>query len=389
LSEAFMTQAFIPAAFYRGGSSKGVFFHARDLPPDAATRDRILLSVLGSPDPYGRQLDGLGGGVSSLSKAVIIGPPTRPGTDVDYTFGQVAVDRPLVDWGSNCGNLSSVIGPFAVDEGLVTVADGEALVRINQTNTRKIIHARFAVRDGKAETEGDFVLAGVAGTGARIRLDFLDPGATVTPGLLPTGRVVDRVSIPGMGSFEMSLVDATNPVAFVGAADLGATGLELPDAIEARPDLMALLEALRRHAGVLMGLGATPESIGLANPKIAVVAAPARFGTLDKAEIGPQAHEIGVRMLSMERAHRAVTLTGAMCLAVACRIEGTIPHQVAARPARADEIRVGNPSGVVAVGAEVRHAGQWIADSAVVYRTARRLMQGAVAVPAALLRSAA
>jgi 2-methylaconitate cis-trans-isomerase PrpF len=384
-----MTQIFIPAAFYRGGSSKGVFFHARDLPADAAMRDRIFLGVLGSPDPYGRQLDGLGGGVSSLSKAVIISPPTRPNTDVDYTFGQVAVDKPLVDWGSNCGNLSSVVGPFAIDEGLVRVPDGEALVRINQTNTRKIIHARLAVRDGKAETEGDFVLPGVAGTGARIRLDFLDPGGTVTPGLLPTGNAVDRVTLPGGGSFAMSLVDATNPVAFVRASEVGMSGTETPNEIEGRPDLMALLDLLRRHAGVLMGLGTTPDAVGLANPKIALVSPPARFRTLDKAELSPQTHEIGVRMLSMERAHRAVTLTGAMCLGVACRIEGTIPHQLAGRPDRADEIRVGNPSGVVSVGAEVRYDRRWIADSAVVYRTARRLMQGAVAVPAALMRSAA
>jgi 2-methylaconitate cis-trans-isomerase PrpF len=384
-----MTQAFIPAIFYRGGSSKGVFFHARDLPADAATRDQIFLSVLGSPDPYGRQLDGLGGGVSSLSKAVVIGPPTRPDADVDYTFGQVAVDRPLVDWGANCGNLSSVVGPFAVDEGLVSVPDGEALVRIHQTNTRKIIHSRFMVRGGKAETEGDFRLPGVAGTGARIRLDFLDPGGAVTSGLLPTGNVIDRVAIPGHGMVEMSYVDATNPAAFVRASDVGASGTETPDQIEARPDLMALLDTLRRHAGVQMGLGASPESIGLANPKIAMVCAPAAFRSLDKAEVRPEGHEIGVRMISMERVHRAVTLTGAMCLGVACRIEGTIPNLLAARPARADEIRVGNPSGVVAVGAEVRRDGRWIADSAVVYRTARRLMQGAVAVPASLLRRAA
>jgi 2-methylaconitate cis-trans-isomerase PrpF len=382
-----MTQAFIPAAFYRGGTSKGVFFHARDLPADPATRDHIFLSVLGSPDPYGRRLDGLGGGVSSLSKAVIIGPPTRPDTDVDYTFGQVAVDKPLVDWGSNCGNLSSVIGPFAVDEGLVSVPDGEALVRIHQTNSRKIIHARFAVRGGKAETEGDFTLPGVAGTGARIRLDFLAPGGTVTSGLLPTRNVVDRAAVAGLGTIEMSLVDATNPVAYVRAGDIGMTGTESPDEIEARPDLMALLDRLRRHAGVLMGLAATPDAVGLANPKIAVVSAPAPFRTLDKLPVG--GHEIGARMLSMERAHRAVTLTGAMCLGVACRIAGTIPNQLAATPPRADEIRVGNPSGVVSVGAEVRFDGGWIADSAVVYRTARRLMQGAVAVPLSVLQRAA
>jgi 2-methylaconitate cis-trans-isomerase PrpF len=175
-----MDQVFIPAIFMRGGSSKGVFFHAHDLPQDRAQQDAIFLAVLGSPDPYGRQLDGMGGGISSLSKAVIIGPPTHPDADVDYLFAQVAVDKPVVDWSSNCGNLSSAVGPFAVDEGLVRVADGEALVRIHQVNTRRIIHARFPVRGGKAVTAGDFTMAGVSGSGARIRLDFLAPGGGAT-----------------------------------------------------------------------------------------------------------------------------------------------------------------------------------------------------------------
>ena len=183
-----MSQQFIPAAFIRGGSSKGVFFHAKDLPTDRAAIDPILLGVLGSPDPNGRQLDGMGGGISSLSKGVIIGPPTHPEADVDYTFAQVSVDRPVVDWKGNCGNLSSAVGPFAVDEGLVRVADGEALVRIHQVNTRKLIHARFPVREGRAESRGDFAIAGVAGTGARIRLDFLSPGGSQCAGLLPTGQ---------------------------------------------------------------------------------------------------------------------------------------------------------------------------------------------------------
>ena len=187
-----VSQRFLPAVFMRGGSSKGVFFHARDLPAERAAVDRILLAVLGSPDPYGRQLDGMGGGISSLSKAVIIGPPTHPEADVDYTFAQVAVDRPVVDWRDNCGNLSSAVGPFAVDEGLVRVEDGEALVRIHQVNTRKLIHARFPVRDGRAEIRGEFAIAGVAGTGARIRLDFLAPGGAQTGALLPTGRAVDQ-----------------------------------------------------------------------------------------------------------------------------------------------------------------------------------------------------
>ena len=377
-----MTQRFIPATFIRGGSSKGVFFHAKDLPADRAAIDPILLGVLGSPDPYGRQLDGMGGGISSLSKGVIIGPPTHPDADVDYTFAQVAVDKPVVDWKGNCGNLSAAVGPFAVDEGLVQVPDGEALVRIHQVNTRKIIHARFPVREGRAEVRGDFAIAGVAGTGARIRLDFLSPGGSQCAALLPTGHAVDTLTIPGLGPLRISLVDAANPAAFVDARDLGLTGAESPEAIEARTDLMALLDRIRRIAGMAMRLGATEDAVGLAAPRIALVAGPLAARTLDGAVLDPATHDVTIRMLSMERPHRAVPMTGAMGLAVACRIAGSIPHALATKGARAEEIRVAHPSGTLTVGAEVRqdNAG-WHADSAVVFRTQRRLMQGAVAIP--------
>jgi 2-methylaconitate cis-trans-isomerase PrpF len=380
-----MDQAFIPAIFMRGGSSKGVFFHARDLPADRVAQDAIFLAVLGSPDPYGRQLDGMGGGISSLSKAVIIGPPTHPDADVDYLFAQVAVDKPIVDWSSNCGNLSSAVGPFAVDEGLVRVADGEALLRIHQVNTKRIIHARFPVQGGKAVTAGDFTMAGVAGRGARIRLDFLAPGGGATGHLLPTGKPKDTLQHEGR-AYVASLIDAANACVFLDAHELGLTGTESPDAIEADPARMALLDALRRQAGVMMGLAARPEAVGLALPKIAVVAPPAAYGALDGASFTADSHDIAVRMISMERAHRAVPLTGAMCLGVASRIPGSVPHRLAGKPARADETRVANPSGILSVGAEVREgAAGWFAESAVVYRSARRLMQGAVAVPAALV----
>jgi len=375
-----MAEQFIPAVFMRGGSSKGVFFHARDLPGAGAERDDILLRVLGSPDPYGRQLNGMGGGVSSLSKAVIIGPPTRPDADVDYLFGQVAVDRPVVDWGSNCGNLSSAVGPFAVDEGLVQRPDGQAMVRIHQVNTAKIIHARFPVRGGRADPAGDYAITGVAGTGARIRLDFLSPGGTITRGLLPTGNPVDTLDAGAQGQFPATMVDASNPCVFLDAGSLGLSGTESPDALEAQPALMALLDRLRRLAGVAMGLGAEPAAVGLSSPKIGIVAAPARYATLRQEDVAAHDYEIGVRMISMERAHRAVPLTSAMCLAVACKIAGSIPQMLAAAPARVDETRVGTPSGVMSAGAEVRRGpAGWACDSAVVYRTARRLMQGAVA----------
>jgi 2-methylaconitate isomerase len=382
-----VSQRFLPAVFMRGGSSKGVFFHARDLPAKREEVDCILLSVLGSPDPYGRQLDGMGGGISSLSKAVIIGPPTHKEADVDYTFAQVSVDRPVVDWRDNCGNLSSAVGPFAVDEGLVRVEDGEAvLVRIHQVNTRKLIHARFPVRDGRAEVRGDFGIAGVAGTGARIRLDFLAPGGTQSGALLPTGKSVDVLEIDGFGPLRATLVDAANPAVFVAASELGLSGAESPDAMEGDAALMALLDRVRRVAGVAMGLGATPEAVGLASPRVAAVAGPLAARTLDGRVLDPDGHDVTVRMLSMGRPHRAVPMTGAMALAVACRVEGTVPHAVAARRRgrSPEEIRVAHPSGTLTVGAEVRRDGGsgagWTAESAVVFRTARRLMQGAVAV---------
>lgn len=376
--EGGVSQRFIPAIFMRGGSSKGVFFHAADVPADRAAMDAILLEVLGSPDPYGRQLDGMGGGISSLSKGVIIGPPTHPEADVDYTFAQVAVDQPVVDWKGNCGNLSSAVGPFAVDEGLVQVADGEALVRIHQVNTRKLIHARFPVKNGRAVVVGDYAIAGVAGTGARVRLDFLAPGGTQCAGLLPTGQALDVIE-----GLACTMIDAANPAVFFAAADLGLTGTELPDAIEAMPGMMARLDGLRRAAGVRMGLAATEDAVGLAAPRIAILAPPAEARLLDGTSLAAGSHDIQVRMLSMGRVHRAVPLTGALPLAVACRITGSLAHALCGPTPRADEIRVAQPSGMLAVGAEVRRQdGGWHAQSGVIFRTARSLMKGAVALRA-------
>ncbi|MDB5358750.1 MAG: PrpF family protein [Rhodospirillales bacterium] len=377
-----MAERFIPAVFMRGGSSKGIVVRGSDLPADPAERDRALLGLMGSPDPYGRQLDGMGGGLSSVSKVVIIDPPSRPDADVDYLFAQVAVDQAMVDYGANCGNMSAAVGPYAVEQGLVPAKDGELLVRINQINTAKLIHARFAVEGGKAVTAGDLAIAGVAGTGARIRLDFLDPGGAVTAALLPTGQVLDRVSTEDFGTIDLTLLDASNAAAFVRARDVGLTGAELPDAIEAVPGLMAKLDRLRRQAGVLMGLADHPEAVGPSNPRLVIVAAPAPFRTLSGETVGPADHDIGVRMLNMGRAHRAIALTTAMGVGIACRIEGTVAHELTVATGSPDEIRVGNPSGVVSVGAEVRYqGGAWICDSGVVYRTARTLMRGEVAIP--------
>ena len=381
-----MTQRFIPAVFMRGGTSKGLLFHAKDLPADRAAQDALFLAALGSPDPYGRQLDGMGGGISSLSKAVIIGPPTHPEADVDYTFAQVSVDRPEVDWSGNCGNLSSAVGPFAVDEGLVRADDGEALVRIHQTNTRKLMHARFPVRGGRAVVEGDFALPGVSGTGARIRVDILDPGGAATGRLLPTDQATDELAVQER-RFRVSMVDAANPAVFLAASDLGLAATETPEAIEADAARMALLDAIRRAAGVAMGLGATPEAVPLANPRVAVVAPPATFRALDGRIWEAESHDLAIRMISMERAHRAVPLTGGFCAAVAAAIPGTILQAVLRPDSPARELRLATPSGVLTLGAEVvREGAGWRAVSAGVFRTARRLMQGEVAVPAGLFQ---
>ena len=382
-----MSQHFIPAVFYRGGTSKGVFFRASELPADRGQCSAILLAALGSPDPYGRQLDGMGGGISSLSKAVIIGPSTHPDADVDYTFIQIAVDEPVADWSNNCGNLSSAVGHFAVDEGLVPASDGEVLVRIHQTNTKKLIHSRFQVRAGKAETAGDYVIAGVAGAASRIRLDFLEPAGAVTGKLLPSGRVLDHADLGSEGRFELSIVDATSLIVYVDAAAFGFDGSETPDEIEARPGVMAILERLRRFAGVMIGLAPTPDGIGLQTPRIAMVAAPRSFTGLDGQRHEEDAFDIATRMISMQRAHRAIPGTGGLNLGVATQIAGTLPNRLS-RPANAaGEVRVANPSGLVSVGAVVRHVGdRWMAESAVLFRTARRLMQGEIAVPLSLAR---
>jgi len=377
-----MNQRLIPAVFYRGGSSKGVVFHRSDLPKTRAEVDPILLAVLGSPDPNGRQLNGMGGGISSLSKAVIIGKSEHPAADVDYTFVQVAVDKPVCDWDGVCGNMSSAVGPFAIEEGLVDApADGVCVVRIHETSTGKIIHARFEVKGGQPVVSGDFAIAGVAGTGSMIRLDYIDPGGALTGKLLPTGNVVDSVTLKDGSTIDVSMVDASNGCCFVDAASVGVAGAESPDELEAMPALMARLDEIRRACGVLMGLGQTPEEISLLSPRVAIVSAPAPFKSLEGATYTAASFDIGTRMLSMGRPHRAVPLASALCLGVACRIEGTIPQRLAG-PVATAEVRVGNPSGLLSVGAEVRRDGaDWTVESAVSFRTARRLMQGQVAIP--------
>ena len=369
-----MPQSAFRAVYMRGGTSRAIVFRDQDLPAAQAGRDAVFSAALGSPDPGKRQLDGLGGGISSLSKIAIVGRPTRADADVDYTFGQVALDAPLVQYKGNCGNISSAIGPFAIDEGLVAANGDRATVRIHNTNTKKIIVASFALEGGKAAVEGDFVLQGVAGTGAPIRLAFLEPGGAATGKLLPTGAVRDHLEVKGLGRVEVSMVDAANPVVFVAAEALGLDGTEKPADLEANPRLMEQLEELRIAAALAMGIVTSEHE---ARTKVRNVP---QTGILSRPREDDT--HITVRMMSTGQPHRATPLTGAMCLASAMRIPGTLAAQLARLPADAGaDLMIHHPTGKLPVAARVTAGPTPKVEEAVVYRTARRLMEGSVLVP--------
>lgn len=375
-----MAQTGYRATFFRGGTSKGVFFSDKDVPADTPSRDRIFLHAIGSPDPYGRQLNGMGGGVSSLSKAVIVGPSDVEGADVDYTFAQVVIDKPEVDYSATCGNLSSAVGPFAVDSGIVKAVDGPQTVRVFNTNTKKIYHATFEVKDGLFQPQGDFEIPGVAGTGSRIRLDYINPGGATSGELLPSGNALDVLDVPGVGRVEASLVDASNAVVFVAAERFGKTATEDVSELEADKDFMAQIDAVRRHAAVVMGLAKTPETAALGNPKIGIVGPARAARTLAGTDIAVADHDLAARIVSMEQVHRVLPLTGAMCLGVACRISGSVPNQICAT--QLGDLRLANPSGILPVDADVTADNAGVtANSCTVYRTARPLMIGQVMVP--------
>jgi len=379
-----MGQKKIPAVFYRGGTSRAIFFKAEDITEDPKIRSAIFLRIMGSPDPNGRQLDGLGGGISSLSKAAVIGPTTHPDADVDFTFAQVSVESPFVDYSGNCGNMSSAVGHFAVEEGLVPQpSNGQATVRIHNTNTNKIIISKFHVKDGRAVVEGNYALPGVAGTGSRITLEFTDPGGASTGKLLPTGKPVDEFNLEGIGKVKASLVDATTPAVFVRARDISLSGTESPEAIDSQRKIMVNLEQIRSEAAVQMGISPNTRAASEFSPlvpKIAIVASPIEYLDLAGVPVPANTFDILSRMLSMGKTHRAYPLTGAMCLAVASRIPGTIPHEVT-HPST-DDVRLGHSSGVQEIGAVVTKGSDGPqAEKVIVYRTARRLMEGSVLVP--------
>jgi 2-methylaconitate cis-trans-isomerase PrpF len=377
-----MQQKRVRAVFMRGGTSKALVFRQEDLPPGG--RDAwspIFTAAMGSPDPNGRQLDGMGGGVSSVSKVCVVGPPTRPDADVDFTFGQVLVNQNRVDYGANCGNMSSAIGPFAVEEGYVDAPrNGEVTLRIHNTNSGKIVISRFQMVEGEAAVGGDLELDGVAGSGAPIRLDFTDPGGSKSKGVLPSGKAIDQLDVGEFGAIDASLVDVALPVIFLRASDLGLTGLEMPADSDANPELLRKLEAIRQAGCVAMGITLTLEAAAksAAAPKIAWVSPPAACKTLSGRQLTPTDMEITVRFISVGQPHRATPLTGALCLAAACKIAGTIPNQIAAAPTE-DATRLAHPSGVIHVGAGVtnRENGPEVSH-ATVFRTARRLFEGTV-----------
>ena len=384
-----MDQIATRAVFMRGGTSKGLFFRTEDLPEDAQERDRLFLAALGSPDEYGRQLDGMGGGISSLSKVMAVQPSSREGVHVDYLFGQVAVERPLVDYNSNCGNLSAAIGPFAVDEGLVKMRDGQAEVHVYNENTEKTVINRFEVRGGKAAVTGDVAMDGVSGAGAPVELVFPDPGGAATGKLLPTGNPLDVVIPDSYPVIEASLVDATNPVVFVRARDVGIAGTEGPEQLEANRDLLRRLEAIRRAAAVTMRLAKDTDDAArnwASSPKIAVVSPPAETTLLNGETLAASAADVVVRVISMGIPHRAVPQTSALCLSVAAQIGGTVAAE-ALGDAALPQVRLAHPSGVQQIAAVVENDNGWRAVEIAVTRTVRRLMAGEVYVPKARLEA--
>jgi 2-methylaconitate isomerase len=381
-----MKQIKIPAVFMRGGTSNAIVFNAKDLPRDRARWDEIFLAAIGSPDPYGRQLDGMGGGISSLSKVCVVGPSTRPDADIDYTFAQVSVKEAKVDYSGNCGNMSSAMGPYAVDEGIVKASGKEALVRVHNTNTRKIIWSRFTLDEGLAAVDGELAIPGVSGTGDPVRLEFRDPGGATTGKLLPTGHVADVLDVPGHGRFNVSMVDAANACCFVRADELGITGTEMPEALDADAALLERLQAIRIAASVAMGIASNREEAIAKRvvPFIGFVSDPQTARTLTGETIAVDDVDLTGRIISNGQPHRALPLTASLCMAVAARLQGSVVNAVTRTAADAEApIRIAMPSGILTVAATVRNSdGQWVAEQGAFYRTQRRLFDGYVYVRA-------
>jgi 2-methylaconitate isomerase len=383
----------IAAVYMRGGTSKGVFFRADSLPADPALRDAILLRVIGSPDPYEKQIDGMGAATSSTSKLVTVGPSSRADCDVDYLFGAASIDKPVIDWSGNCGNLTSAVGPFAIAEGLVDAPrDGIATVRIWQANINAKIIAHVPMKDGEVVEEGDFELDGVTFPAAEIRIEFLDPGGSEdgeasAGGMFPTGNPLDSLDVPGYGTFQVTMINAGNPAIFIHAEDLGLRGNEMQADVNGDPALLARCEAIRAHAAVRMGLAASADEVTALRPhtpKLAFVSLPSAYVASSGKTVEPSMVDINARILSMGKLHHAMTGTGAVAIAVAGAIPGTVVNRLVAGK-KIEQIRFGHPSGVMAVGAQAEQRdGTWVVTKAIMSRSARRLMEGRVFVPSSL-----
>jgi hypothetical protein len=395
---AYLPQLRIPATYMRGGTSKGVFFRLQDLPVAAqqpgAARDALLLRVIGSPDPYAKQIDGMGGATSSTSKTVILAKSSKTDHDVDYLFGQVAIDKAFVDWSGNCGNLSAAVGAFAISSGLVEakkiVPDGITTVRIWQANIAKTIIAHVPMRAGQVQESGDFELDGVTFPAAEVQLEFMDPAADDDGSggsMFPTGHVVDDLVVPNVGTFKATMINAGIPTIFVNAADIGYTGTELQDAINGDAKALTMFETIRAYGAVKMGLIADIAEAATRQhtPKIAFVAPPTGYVASSGKSVAATDIDLLVRALSMGKLHHAMMGTAAVAIGTAAAIPGTLVN-LAAGGIERDAVRFGHPSGTLRVGAKAQQVnGDWIVTKAIMSRSARVLMDGSVRVPAETL----
>ena len=383
-------QELIRCTIMRGGTSKGIFLHRNDLPRDPALRDRVIMRIFGAPDP--REIDGIGGAELLTSKVAVVGPPTRPDCDIDYLFGQVSMVEPMIDWKSNCGNVSAAVGPFAIDEGMVDAVEPMTKVRIHQVNTGKVIIAEVPVKGGRAAVEGKHRIDGVPGTGAKLVLDWADSAGALTGKLLPTGRVTDTLTVEGEGRFEVSLVDAAIPTVFIRAESLGLKGNETPQQIDADKRLLQKIEKIRSVAAQTMGLckdwrKATQEVPY--SPFFAICAPPMDYKDWTTGKkISEKSVDLVVRLLFMQKMHLTYPVTGTTCTVAAAMIPGTIANQLARKDIiERGELRIGHPAGVIAPeGKIVREKGGFVLKRATVDRTARCLMRGYVYIPKSTLK---
>jgi probable AcnD-accessory protein PrpF len=380
----------IPATYMRGGTSKGVFFNLADLPESAQVpgeaRDKLLLRVIGSPDPYGKHTDGMGGATSSTSKTVILSRSEKPDHDVDYLFGQVAIDRPFVDWSGNCGNLTAAVGSFAIASGLVDRAgipeNGLAMVRIWQRNIKKTIVAHVPITDGQVQETGDFELDGVTFPAAEIKIEFMGP-VDPTEAMFPTGNLVDDLEVPGIGAFQASMINAGIPTIFLNADEIGYSGTELQEAINSDPAALEHFETIRAHGAIKMGLIEKVEEAAIRQhtPKVAFVAPAADYIASSGKAIKASDIDLNVRALSMGKLHHAMMGTAAVAIGTAAAIPGTLVN-LAAGGGKRESVTFGHPSGTLKVGAVAgEQNGNWNVEKVVMSRSARVLMEGWVRIP--------